>query len=242
VFQDSVTRMAETGRQAIEDELDDLLRLHGEDAGELLLVRHAEAAHTQGSDPMLSCTGLEQAERLAARLNDTWFEAIYSAPERRAQQTARVVASICGRTLHVLDGLADIEFDVTKTAPGESPRGYADRFAEMPRWDNLPGFECGRQFRRRAVQAVERVLSINPARRVVLVTHASVINAYLSMLLCVPADQFFTAEYTSLSIVRWREGQYALRCLNDSSHLSPTFGIAVESELFTLRSWPLTSR
>ncbi len=229
------TKTAETRRQAIEDELDELLRLHGEDAGELLLVRHAEAAHSQGNDPMLSCTGLEQAERLAARLSDTWFEAVYCAPERRAQQTARVLACVSSRALHVLDALADIEFDAGGVDAEEPPLRYADRFVEMPRWDSLPGFECGKQFRRRAVQAIERVLAINPARRVVVVTHASVINAYLSMLLSVPADQFFAAEHTSLSIVRWREGQYALRSLNDLSHLSPSFGISAGAELFTLR-------
>lgn len=232
----------DTTRQAIEYELDELLRLRGEDTGELLLVRHAEPAQSQGDDPMLSCTGLEQAERLADRLSICWFEAVYSAPERRAQQTARVLASVRGRDLQVLDGLADIAFDGSGSRLDGSPQLYPEHFAETPRWDSLPGFECGRQFRRRAVQTIERVLANHPAKRVVVVTHASVINAYVSMLLSIPADLFFTPEHTSISVIRWREGRYALRCLNDLSHLSPTLGKTVESQLFTRRSLPLTTR
>jgi len=222
-------------RQSIENALDDLLRLRGEDTGELLLVRHAEPAAGGGTDPMLSCRGLEQAERLAARLSETWVEAVYSAPERRTQQTARIAAGPGRSTVHVLEGLTDIEFDAAKASAGATALHYAEAFAEAPRWDNLPGFECGPRFRRRAAQTIEGVLASNTARRVLIVTHVSVINAYLSMLLSVPADQFFTPEHTSVSIVRWRDGRYAIRCLNDLSHLSPALGLSVGSELFTVR-------
>jgi probable phosphoglycerate mutase len=223
-----------TTRQAIEDELDELQRLRGEDAGELLLVRHAQPARSQGHDPMLSCAGLEQAERLAERLSTTWVEAVYCSPERRAQQTARILAGAGARPVHVLDGLAEIDFNPERAA-STSPASYAHRFERSPRWDSLPGFESGRQFRHRAIQTIERVLAISNAGRVLVVTHASVINAYLSMLLSVPADRFFTPEHTSISIVRWRDGQYALRCLNDLSHLSKAPDVAVEGQLFTVR-------
>ena len=233
---------SEAQRQTIQDEIDETLLLRGEDAGEVLLVRHAEVARGAGHDPMLSCAGLEQAERLAVRLSHTCLQAVYTAPERRAQQTARVVAGANGRAVHVLDGLADIEFDATQCVIPETQRRYAERFEAMPRWDSLPGFECGRQFRRRAVRTIERVLASNPAKRVVIVTHGSVINAYLSMLLGIPADLFFAPEHTSVSAVRWRDGRYAVRCLNDLSHLSPTREVSGDRELFTARSLPLTSR
>ena len=218
-----------------------MLRLSGEDAGELLLVRHAEAALSRSHDPMLTCCGLEQAERLALRLSATWFAAVYSAPERRAQQTARVLAGASGRAVHVLDGLADVEFDGER-ASAELPFDYTARFMEVPPWDSLPGFERSKSFRRRAVQTIERVLSISQASRVVMVSHSSVINAYVSMLLSIPADQFITLEPTSVSVVRWRAGRYAVRCLNDLSHLSPGCGFPTQRQLFTPRSLPLTTR
>jgi probable phosphoglycerate mutase len=206
-------------RDAVQAELDALFRLEDEDAGELLLIRHAEPARI-GQDPLLSCAGLEQAERLAARLRSVWVEAVYVAPERRALQTAKLIASTLDRPQFVLEDLAEIEFDaseIDQTADPHPP--YAERFAAEPRWDSLPGFSAGRAFRRRAIQAVEGAIACNPARRVVVVTHGSVINAYLSMILGIPRDQFFAPEHTSISVVRWCEDRYGLRSLNDVAHL-----------------------
>jgi broad specificity phosphatase PhoE len=116
----------------VQKELDELFRLHDEDASELLLVRHAEPApladdaECQAADPFLSCTGLQQAERLAARLDCLWLQAVYTAPERRAFQTAKVVADMLQRPLHIIEGLADIDFEAIGSAwepTGESIAG-----------------------------------------------------------------------------------------------------------------------
>lgn len=232
-------------REQIQAHLDDQGRLADETAGELVLVRHAEPAYGAGADPLLSCAGLAQAENLADRLSSLWSEAVYTAPERRAQQTARILASVSDRPVHVLECLAEIEFDAAKALPVPE---YAERFADVQRWDALPGFESGKQFRRRAIQGIERILAISPARRVVVVTHASVINAYISMLLSVPSDQFFTPEYTSISVVRWQEGRYALRCLNDTAHVAwggplPAPAYVTEPKYASMAAGPaLTSR
>ncbi|HWC30693.1 MAG TPA: histidine phosphatase family protein [Dehalococcoidia bacterium] len=209
------------GPQAALDELEALFRLDDEEAGELLLVRHARPAFRpdgeQPADALLSCEGLEQAERLADRLSDLWVDAIYSSPERRTFQTARIVADGLGRPLHILDALAEIEFEPASLIPD-----YASRFALLPRWQSLPGFEDGPTFRRRVIQAIEGVIARHSARRVVVVTHSSVINAYLSMLLGVSRDLFFAPDHASISAVRHQNDTYALRYLNDTSHLSGT--------------------
>jgi broad specificity phosphatase PhoE len=210
------------GREAVHAEIDSLFRLDGEDVGELLLIRHAEPAHGEnaGADPLLSCAGLDQAERLADRLRSLWLEAIYTAPERRAAQTAHVLQSVIDRPLFVLNGLADIEFDATQVRETSwNEHTFRERFTADPRWDSLPGFGSSKTFRRRAVQAVEGAIACNAARRVAVITHTAVINAYLSMILAVPRDQFFAPDYTSISVVRWREDSYGVRALNDTSHL-----------------------
>ena len=212
-----------TSQQDVQDEIDELFRLDGEGAGELLLVRHAEPAR-QGPatcDPLLSCAGLDQAERLAERLETLWLEAVYASPERRALQTARLIADSSGRPLHVIDELREIDF-APKGAAVEGAASYAERFVQDPRWDSLRGFGPGKAYRRRVITAIEAALAASEGRRVVVVTHASAINAYLSMLLCIPRDQFFTPEHASVSIVRWRDDRYALRSLNDVAHLRRT--------------------
>jgi probable phosphoglycerate mutase len=222
------------------DELEALFRLDGEDAGELLLVRHArEASCFDGetpADPLLSCEGLQQAERLAERLGNQWVEAVYTAPERRAFQTAKVVADCIGRPLRTVEALAEIDFDAAQAAPG-----MAGRFARQPRWESLPGFGNGTQFRRRAIQAIDAIAAAHAARRAVVVTHASVINAYLSMLLSVPRDLFFAPDHASISVVRHQTDAYALRSLNDVSHLAGG-SLDGAAAALTARSLPLTNR
>ena len=68
-------------RASIQRQVEDLFRLEDEAAAELLLIRHAEPACNElaNEDPLLSCTGLQQAERLAERLGPLWFDAIYAA-------------------------------------------------------------------------------------------------------------------------------------------------------------------
>jgi broad specificity phosphatase PhoE len=209
----------------------------------VLLVRHARPADvqtTEGSgggagageranDPMLSCDGLRQAERLADRLSSLWIGTIYTAPERRSFQTAKVIADQLQRPLSILEGLAEIGFE-PEAACGDI-ESYTERFSRQPRWESLPGFADGKTFRRRAVSAIEGVIAAHPARRSLVVSHSSVINAYLSMVLCIPRDQFFAPEYTSISTVRYREDLYSVRTLNDTTHLDASGLMAPEGDL-----------
>jgi 2,3-bisphosphoglycerate-dependent phosphoglycerate mutase len=196
-------------QQEVQHELDALFRLDEEDAGELLLVRHAEPASSP-SDPMLSCDGLRQAERLAERLSSLWIDAIYSAPERRCFQTAKVIADELQRPLKLLDELGEIGFDPDLARGSAST--YAQRFNRQPRWDALPGFDSGKDFRRRAVTALESIIATHSSRRAVVVTHSSVINGYLSMVLWIPRDQFFAPDHASISILRHCGDMYGAAC------------------------------
>jgi 2,3-bisphosphoglycerate-dependent phosphoglycerate mutase len=181
------TQTGTSNQQEIHQELDALFRLDDEDAGELLLVRHAEPASSL-PDPMLSCDGLRQAERLADRLGSLWIDTIYTGSERRCFQTAKVVADQLQRPLRVLDGLADIGFDPEMVRG--APSTYTERFRRQPRWEALPGFAPGKDFRRRAVSAIESIIAAHPSRRTVVITHSSVLNSYISMVLCIPRSVF----------------------------------------------------
>jgi probable phosphoglycerate mutase len=233
---------ARSDQARVQDRLEALFRLDDEDADELLLVRHAEPAGAPDldTDPMLSCEGLRQAERLANRLSGLWIDAVYTAPERRCFQTAKVIADVLQRPLTVTEGLSDVPFDPAEARGG--PAAYAQRFTREPRWDSLPGFGDGRRFRRRAVVAIDGIVAAHPARRAVVVSHAAVLNAYLSMLLCIPRDLFFAPDHASVSTVRHRDDLYGLRGLNDTAHLRFPEGIMSLPPAFTPRSLPLTNR
>src|SRR5690606_31164957 len=65
-----------------------------------ILVRHAEKDMTQSTnDPDLSPEGKKRAERLAALLNESEVNAVYSTPYRRTRQTAELVAKAKGLSI-----------------------------------------------------------------------------------------------------------------------------------------------
>ena len=62
-----------------------------EETGTFILVRHAEKVD-DSRDPDLSQEGYERAERLATMLAEIEFDAVYSTPFIRTQETARPLA------------------------------------------------------------------------------------------------------------------------------------------------------
>jgi broad specificity phosphatase PhoE len=150
-------------------------------------------------------------------------EAIYNSPEPAARETAATICDAIGKIPVQVYDLREVECQPSLDDAALLrcfELGPAELFARRPRWDSLPGFEASRAFRLRVVQALEAIIGRHSARRVVVVTHTSVINAYLSMVLDIPRDVFFAPDYASLTTLRVSEGQYALQGLNDTSHLA----------------------
>ena len=221
-------RISRSVRARIEDEISELVRLNDEDAAELMLVRHAETAgcHYPSDEfdrgARLSRTGVDQARRLAYRLQSLWVEQIYFAPEQQTEETASILSDIIRRPAACVPDLRDVTFELRLEQGTNSlcdGASTAERFIANPRWDSLPGFERSRAFRLRTVLSLEALLAKHPGRRIVVVTHGSVINAYLSMVLDIPRDYFFHPEHTSVSTVRSHNDLYAVRALNDIAHL-----------------------
>src|SRR5579863_1086000 len=86
--------------------MDDPFLLRHQNAAELLLIRHGDAI--PGPEEIipsgvydnlpLSSIGREQAQSLAERLGGMHFDAIYSSPLKRCQQTAAPLAERLGLT------------------------------------------------------------------------------------------------------------------------------------------------
>jgi broad specificity phosphatase PhoE len=221
-------RISATIRSRIETELSEIVSLNDEDAAELMLVRHAEPAGCyQPLDEFdrgarLSRRGVDQARRLARRLESLWVERIYFAPEQATEETATILQDILRCPAACIPDLRDIGFGLRLEDDGSAlcdGASAAESFIARPRWDALPGFEGSRAFRLRVVLALESLLSKHPGRRIVVVTHSSLINAYLSMVLDIPRDVFFNPEPSSVSIVRSHNDLYAVRAVNDTAHL-----------------------
>jgi probable phosphoglycerate mutase len=199
-------------------------------ATDLLLVRHAEAANdVECSDGGLSLDGRKQALKLARALSEAGVSALYSAPTAAAAETAEAIARECAIEPEAVEGLGPVrvEDEGAAGAPwqagesGAAVRVAAHRFGCNPRWDAFPGIEGSRAFRHRAIQAIEAIAARRQGQTVAIVTHACVINAYLSMVLDIPRDVFFVPSPASVSAVRIKGDAYAVRYLNSERPACP---------------------
>ncbi|MDP9342636.1 MAG: histidine phosphatase family protein [Actinomycetota bacterium] len=183
-------------------------------------------------DPPLGERGLQQAQRLAARL--VHMEAppvVYSSPFVRCRQTIEPYASRAGFTPIFEEELGEVfvgaweglSFEEIISEDEELARKFRDQEAMF---SLAPGGETGEQLRTRVVTVVEAILERHPEGDVLMVTHGGVINAYLGHLLALDQDMFFLPENASVNSVvvegdsRPSGASRRVRFLNDVRHLT----------------------
>lgn len=190
-------------------------------------TEHTDTPHGRQYDPPLGEVGLEQADRLAARLELLARPAaIYSSTLARARQTARVYAGRIGMSVIERDDLCEWfggeweakDFEQIFT---EHPEAIDLFRNQNPAWHLAPGSERADDFQRRCVSAVEEIIEAERAGDVMVVAHGGVINAYFSHILGIrDQDMFFLPENTSLNTVVIRGDERLAWFLSDASHLT----------------------
>jgi probable phosphoglycerate mutase len=191
---------------------------------ELLLVRHAEPHRVDAgegagpADPSLTARGERQAHALADWLRADGVDAVVTSPLRRAVETAAPVAATHGLATEVVDDLAEYDRHAATYIPMEDLRGTDD-----PQWlairegrlhDVVDGDPDA--FRRRVVDGIEAIVTAHPGRRVVVVTHGGVVNAYVGHVLGIQRALWFEPRYAAVTRVRAsRDGIRSLVTLNE---------------------------
>lgn len=192
---------------------------------ELILIRHGEPVREKradgGSDPDLHERGRQQAELLAAYVAEEPVGALYSSSMRRALSTAEFVSRATSLEMEVDDDLVEFDHGTSEYIPVEELRATGDpRYEQVFAGDFSAWGIDVESFRRRAVEAVERIVSAHAGARVAVVCHGGVINAYLGHVLGVSKLLFFQPEYTSLHRVQAaRSGERTITSVNEVTHL-----------------------
>jgi probable phosphoglycerate mutase len=194
---------------------------------ELLLIRHAlpqrvEMEEGTAADPELDETGHAQAAALAEFLTGEQIDVLIASPLRRALQTAEHVAARTGHELVVDEELAEFDRHSHFYIPYEELKAEKDE-----RWDDLIAGRWGSDgevdpetFRAVVVEAMERVIATNAGRKVAVVCHGGVINAYLAHVLGMDGLMFFEPAYAGISrVMAARTGQRQLRSINEYGHV-----------------------
>lgn len=210
------------------------------EACELFIVRHADAIPDADElipsgiydDLPLSKVGREQAQALAERFRNTPFNALYSSPLRRCQETAAPLAEQLGMPLALVPTLTEIRLGEVIPLP-DDPKDLAaltsalkERQAEIVRrvgqsgsWNSIENSEPALDFRKRVVEGFNGIVRRHIGERVMVFAHGGVINAYVAEALGLEKDFFFPAANTSVTVVRANEQQRVLYVLNDINHL-----------------------
>lgn len=214
-----------------------------ENAAEIFIVRHGDAI--PGADEIipsgiyddlpLSKIGRQQAQDLAERLSAIHFDAIYSSPLLRCQQTAAPLAGRLSLTPIIVDGIKEIKLGNIRPLPDdkndlealyqalhERQRDIVRLAGESGHWDAIPDSEPSQAFRQRVVAAFDEIASRHTGQRVVAFAHGGVVNAYAAETLGLERDFFFPAANTSITVIRVAGNKRVLYILNDIGHIRRT--------------------
>jgi broad specificity phosphatase PhoE len=154
---------------------------------DLLLVRHGvtdwnETGRVMGRSAVgLNARGLIEAEALAAALRDVPVRAVVASPQRRAQETAAVIARVQSVAVHTDPDLAEVWVGSWQGRTWEELRGDA----EVQRYLRDAAYVCdavepAATVRARVVAATERQRAACGDGRLLLVSHGDPIRILLA--------------------------------------------------------------
>lgn len=161
------------------------------DGSTLVLIRHGHtAANAEGlhvpmsgwTDLPLSDQGVVDAVRVARQLAvEPAATAAYTSPLQRARHTAQVILDERPMSLALEPDLREIYCGEAEGLPLHEvcrryPQLWGQNLAENDTEFRWPAGESYRELRERSLAAVQRIASIHPGERVVVVTHTGVIS------------------------------------------------------------------
>ena len=167
---------------------------------EIWLVRHADVYDglEDAQDPPLSRLGVDQAARLARRLQQLEIRAVYSSPHQRALQTAEALSDRIAIEPRLAEARA--HYAAGKVQIQESPLAVIQRMQE----------------------AVDLAVAAHSGGRVVMVTHGIAILNYLcDVLQLAPGTLRLFPDFTSISVVRVKGDRRMAGSMCDIAHLEP---------------------
>lgn len=201
----------------------------------LLLVRHAAAdCVVEGRgllcgsyDAPLSAEGRRQVALLRERLyGELAVDAAYASPLRRALETSAAAPEPLRRSTRIVRSLAEIHCGAVDgrcidDVRQRYPELWLENEAQVNEDFAWPGGESYRAFRKRVLDAVNAIAHAHMGQRVLVFTHAGVVNQVLGSLQGQSAArwEFPRPRNASLTKVIWAKGEGAVICFDDCDHL-----------------------
>lgn len=200
----------------------------------LYLIRHGENIDGQlengkYGDLGLSPEGIRQSERLRDRLaqsGEIKADVLISSPERRAHETAKIIAPALNQPILLADDVVEWRGDDGTLSPEEF----------MARWDAVPkaqkpffrwqeGFENRMEFTLRVHLAINRITQEHAGKTIVVVSHGAFIQVTFMVFFGYGEASLdrATPEIRRTSITHWytseSDPRWTLERSNDCHHL-----------------------
>lgn len=194
----------------------------------LLLARHGETDQNRNDvvqgklDVDLNDTGIEQAQQLAARIEDEDVAAVYASPLKRARRTAEIVAGPHGLEPESLNELEERSYGELE---GEDRETYYEALIEHgnPLTWAPDGGEDMQQVANRATTAVNQIRREHPDETVVAVAHGTLIKSFLAAALGVQPGHGHKIDLDNACLNHLTYHDYygwRITGVNDVNHLS----------------------
>jgi broad specificity phosphatase PhoE len=196
----------------------------------LLFARHGqtELSHRDAfcgvTEVSLTAIGRDQAQQLAKRLSREHIDALYSSPQRRAQETAKPIAALTGLAIQTREALREMDFGrwegrVQAEIAQESPQAMAawDRGSWMIQ---LPGGETQQAVLARVVPCIVELVSVHLGQTILIVSHRTTLRLLIGHLLnlSLPGSRGLHLDPASLSKLAVIGDRVELVFYNDTSH------------------------
>jgi broad specificity phosphatase PhoE len=197
---------------------------------QVVLVRHgptqwnAQDRFQGRSDIPLSLDGRADASAIAAALRDERIDKIYSSDLIRAMETARIIAEGCGTQVVAERRLREFDFgrwegltwrEIVAANPHLASRPPAAATLYAPEGGETFADVC-----KRVREFLDDLRAEDPDARVLVVTHAGPLHAFLALLdLTKPAADFDRFAPGGITRVALDENGARLIALNDRRHL-----------------------
>jgi len=200
----------------------------------MYLVRHGATASNLATPAILQgrdvdhglCDqGRQQAERTAKLLSGRQFLAAFCSPLKRARETAEAIANPHEIEAQAVEAL--VEADVGEwngrswdDIAREEPEAY-ERFRNDPGTYGYRGGETIKDVLDRVRPAIQRIVSENLGRNVLVVAHSVVNRTFIGNALGLSFSQGRAVSQSNcaVNVVRFRDGKFAVRTVNSVFHL-----------------------
>ena len=155
----------------------------------LIFIRHGETdvnvtgkTHFTGDSSRLTKKGIQQITLTIPVLSKNKIERVYCSPEKRAEQSARIIVDGLHLSLEILDGLKERNWGNGNGKPWNEIKDKLDKMSLEERYNFIPPQgESWKQMEERLCGALGKIISAKN-KCVCVVTHAGSLRGMIPIL------------------------------------------------------------